>query len=54
MTDPKREERDQRGDDDLKVPEDRVEDLEPGEDEAGDVKGGAFKQGFPIKWSGEG
>lgn len=30
----------ERRDDELKAPEERVEDLEPDEDESGDVKGG--------------
>jgi hypothetical protein len=39
-------------DEDVQVPEDAVEDLAPEGDETEDVKGGAFKQGFPIKWEG--
>jgi hypothetical protein len=31
----------ERGDDALKSPQERVEDLEPGEEESADVKGGA-------------
>jgi hypothetical protein len=37
---------------DVQLPDDAVEDLEPESDDAEDVKGGAFKQGFPIKWQG--
>jgi hypothetical protein len=55
MTDPKRDEREQRTDDDeLKLPEERVDDLEPGEDEAADVKGGTLRQAWPTKYSGGG
>jgi hypothetical protein len=38
--------------DEVGLPEDAVEDLEPEGDDSEDVKGGAFKQGFPIKWQG--
>ncbi len=37
-------------DEEVKLPEERVEDLEPEREDEADVKGGAFKQGFPIKW----
>ena len=49
MEDPKTEARDDRPDDDLELPDEHVDDLEPGEDEAADVKGGAW----PKKYSGE-
>jgi hypothetical protein len=52
MTDPKNDEREERTDDELKLPEERVDDLEPGEEEAADVKGGAFKQAWPTKLDG--
>jgi hypothetical protein len=45
------EERDQQQDD-VQLPEEPVEDLEPGTDESQDVGGGAFKQGWPTKWTG--
>jgi hypothetical protein len=45
------EERDQQQDD-VQLPDEAVEDLEPGDEETSDVSGGAFKQGFPMKWSG--
>jgi hypothetical protein len=51
MDDPKTRERDERTDDELKLPEDRVEDLEPGEDEAADVKGGIINA-WPKKYDG--
>jgi len=50
MTDPKTE-RDERSDDELKLPEDRVEDLEPAQDEAADVKGGIINA-WPKKYTG--
>jgi hypothetical protein len=37
---------------DVPVPDDVVTDLEPSEDEADDVSGGTFKQGWPTKWTG--
>jgi hypothetical protein len=37
---------------DVKLPEEPVEDLEADEEESADVKGGTFKQGFPVKWQG--
>ena len=48
------EERDEGAEapEDVQLPEDAVEDLSPEGDDAADVKGGAFKQGFPIKWEG--
>lgn len=36
--------------DDLKLPEERVEDLEPREDDSAEVKGG----GWPVKYQGNG
>jgi hypothetical protein len=38
--------------DDVELPDDPVEDLDVDEDESGDVGGGAFKQGWPPKWTG--
>jgi hypothetical protein len=38
--------------DEVQTPDEAVEDLEPSEEESEDVSGGAFKQGFPIKWQG--
>ena len=32
----------------------RIEDLDVPGEQTEDVKGGAFKQGFPIKWQGAG
>jgi hypothetical protein len=43
-------ERDARAQDDVTLPEERVEDLEPEEKDAAEAKGGA--QGFPTKWEG--
>ena len=40
MDERREEERDESRDDELKTPADRVEDLEPDEDESADVKGG--------------
>jgi hypothetical protein len=40
MDERKEEERDESRDDELKTPADRVEDLEPDEQESADVKGG--------------
>jgi len=53
MTDPKTGDREERADDELKLPDERVDDLEPSEDEAADVKGGLINA-WPKKYTGIG
>jgi len=51
MTERDEREKAESADDELKLPEAAVEDLEVDDDDATDVKGAyALKQGFPVKW----
>ena len=49
MDDRKRDE--ERTEEQVEQPE-ALEDLDVSEEDAEDLKGGAFKQGFPVKWQG--
>lgn len=50
MDDRQRDE--QRTDEQTEEQPDALEDLDVSEQDAEDLKGGTFKQGFPIKWQG--
>jgi hypothetical protein len=47
------EEREQEeANEEVEQPDEAVEDLEPSEGESDEVSGGAFKQGWPSKYTG--